>query len=837
MTGLILPPPNQIGAPERYTKWRTLQQEAILAAAESTKRFIVQGMATGCVAASTVIRISRGFPLLATKNLTIEREFRFQNNPRRNPNIRTYTTSMLSRSVLGRQRVNRVVFSGNRQTYRLLLCDGRELRATDDHQIATNVGWVELGAISGNIKVLCEGNKGGTPKAPKKMYKQVGGLIYHPFCDETVSSRDGRLHRVPYHRLVAEAKLSGVGVLDFISICKSDPVIAACMSFLDPADWVVHHTDNDHTNNHPDNLEVITQQEHCALHGKQGGYNHFANRIQEVQVRTVDKPGRDDTFDVVCCEPNHNFLANGIIVHNSGKSLVYVAQALLSAERTVILTSTKALQSQLLTDFAESGLIEIRGLNSYPCNEGKPTGRFGDMRREGLRADRGLPMMCDEAPCQAGAFCPQRDGGCTYYDAYRRATTSTSRLIVTNYAYWMSINKYGEGLGPFDLLVADEAHNAIDELGGFIGTELRPSEVEGVLPSSAKLLPVTASQKDWIRWAAQWHAEAVKALDIIRAAIKGNEKSGGTGGRLTLASMRKVRDLKRLQRKLSTISSMRGEWIIDHTEDHHRNPITKFDPVWPGEYAEGNLFLGIKKVVMVSATVRPKTALMLGIKKDELDFREYPSVFLKERRPVIYFPVGHMNYRSAAASRAAMSMGVDQIIARRLDRKAIIQTVSYQRAREVYQGSQYKGMMMMHDSDNTKEVIERFKASTKPVILVSPVLSTGYDFKYSEAEYQILVKVPFPVTTDKIVKARVVRDPEYKDYITMIALVQMAGRICRAEDDMGETFILDSDFGWWYYGTSGSGAGVRLSPNWFKESVKYQQVLGSPLPKLNRGAI
>lgn len=511
-----------------------------------------------------------------------------------------------------------------------------------------------------------------------------------------------------------------------------------------------------------------------------------------------------------------------------GKSLVVVSTGLLTDSRTVILTATKALQSQYLGDMSEAGMIEIKGLNAYDCLEGGPTGRFGDVRREGFRADRGLPMACDEAPCQSGAFCPRRESGCLYYDAYRKATALSSRLIVTNYAYFMSICKFGEGLGPIDLLVLDEAHNAIDELGGFIGTELRPSEVESVLPGEAQMLAPGADMGDWIAWGSYWFGRASIKLEEIKIAIKRSELNGE---RLNYSVLRRVRDLKRLIRKLETIATMKGDWIIDWTEDHHRHPIIKFDPVWPGEYAESNLFLGIKKIVMVSATVRPKTAEMLGVRYDQMDFREYPSTFPKANRPVIFLPTAHMNRNSAAAGMRDIHNRCDQIISRRLDRKALIQTVSYKRAMEIYVGSKYRDMMMIHDNTNTREVIAQFKASRKPVILVSPVLGTGYDFPYDQAEYQILVKMPFPVTVDKIMKARTARDRGYRDYVTMIELVQMVGRIVRAEDDRGETFILDSDFGWWYYG-----AGSRLCPKWFNEAVVEQQMLGTPLPKLIRAA-
>ena len=518
-----------------------------------------------------------------------------------------------------------------------------------------------------------------------------------------------------------------------------------------------------------------------------------------------------------------------------GKSLVYVSQAKLTDARTVILTSTKALQSQLFGDFSESGLIEIKGLNSYECVEGRPTGRFGDVRREGFRVDRGLPMACDEAPCQAGAFCPKREGGCLYYDAYRKAVRG--KLVVTNYSYWMNINKYGEDkLGDVDLLVLDEAHNALDELGEFIGTSMRQSDIETVLPVGKvpSLLPPSATMEDWVLWATHWHMIADVTLESLKEAIREAEREGSNrkGDRVNHSSLKHARDLKRLISKLATVASMKGDWVIDHTEDRERRPLVKFDPVWPGVYAEDNLFCGVPKVVMVSATMRPKTAHMLGISPADLDFKEYPSTFPKNNRPIIYLPTAKMSRNSEKASMPEMITRVDQIIGRRPDRKGIIHTVSYERARAVYRGSTMRERLLQHDGMNAREVIARFKESKEPLVLISPVLDTGYDFPYEQCEFQIIIKVPFLVTTDKIVNARCERDKEYKDYMAMVKLVQMSGRIVRAEDDQGETFILDTDF-WWYYFKNNA---ARLAPNSFREAVRTDQMLLPPMPKLKRRA-
>lgn len=505
-----------------------------------------------------------------------------------------------------------------------------------------------------------------------------------------------------------------------------------------------------------------------------------------------------------------------------GKTLSYLCTVLLTQSRTIILTSTKALSKQIWLDWAEMGLVEIRGLNSYECVEGRPTGIFGDVRREGFRADAGLPMMCDEAPCQSGVFCRKSKGGCLYYDAYNIA--NSANIIVTNYAYWMSINRWGEGLGRFDLMVLDEAHNAIEELGSFVGTEIKPSEIEAALPGSSR--GVNHDDVDrWREWALRWNSIAVLKLEEYKAIIRAGERKEGEKQKINHTILRKSRDLRRVQQKLETVATMRGDWVIEWQKDSRDNTFVRFDPVWPGEYAKPYLFLDIPKIIMTSATVRPETAIKLGVPKEDIDFVEYPSTFPKQNRPFIWVPTAHMNKNSAESGKHVWHLRMDQIMDRRPNVKGIIHTVSYPRAKEVYYGSEFRSRLLLHDSSNTKEVIEEYKRSTSPVVIVSPVLDTGYDFPHDQCRFQIVAKMPFPVTVDKITQARMARDKGYRDYVTMVKLVQMAGRPVRAEDDWAETFIVDDDFQWWWK------RGKFLVPRWFAESVRFEQLLGMPLTK------
>ncbi len=489
---------------------------------------------------------------------------------------------------------------------------------------------------------------------------------------------------------------------------------------------------------------------------------------------------------VICCAPT-----------GFGKSLVYLAQAKATGMRTVILTSTKGLQDQLISDFGAVGLVDVRGMNNYECLDVYLPGK---------------KVRCDEGPCHAGYRCALKSGGCLYYDAVRKA--KESQLVVTNYAYWMTARQVGIELGEVDLLVLDEAHNAPDELSSFLHVEIQAHEAEGVLGTR---FPEVNAEQDTVRDWAAYHGRIVR--ERLEAIKQGMHE--GQGPKNAVYEAKVLRDLGR---KLDFLAKMRGEWVM---ERHERS--MHWDPVWPGEYAEGYLFAGIEHVVLVSATVRPKTAHLLNIPASDWEFREYPSSFPVERRPVIHVPTVRMNRRTPPGEIKMWLARIDQLIGKRLDRKGIIHTVSYRRRNEIMAASEYKGVMVSHESRNTAAAVHNFKSMKPPAIFVSPSVGTGYDFPYDQVEFQIVGKIPFPDVSTAVMKARTREDPEYTSYLAMQALIQMCGRGMRAEDDRLETLVIDDSMRWfvWKY--------KDFAPKWWLDSVRWVRSNPEPLPKLNAG--
>lgn len=508
---------------------------------------------------------------------------------------------------------------------------------------------------------------------------------------------------------------------------------------------------------------------------------------------------RKDQLEAIydACLSNKRFVTLNMPT-GKGKSLVYAGIAKMLGGRACTLTATKGLQDQLNRDFGESGLEDIRGQQNYHCK---------------LELDEGKKwVMVDQGICHIQPnSCDLKRGGCYFYDAYRASLKA--EWVVTNYSFWFSVHAYGEGLGNFDVLILDEAHEAPEQLAKFMSARI----------SEEDLALLGADPPPPTGW--QWWARQHK--DVVKVRLEALARRTATAK--TLVLFQGIREMKALGQKLEFISNMSGDnWIM---EPGHNS--WQWDPVNVSQYAMGYLFRGIKKVILTSATIRPKTAAMLGIPKGDLLFKEYKSDFPPARRPVLWVPTVQLNYRTEKhiEIRKTYLDRIDQILARRPDRKGIIHTVSYARADFILKNSRYRDRLIGHHRRNTRDVVELFKTRTvngpNNRVLVSPSLSTGWDFPYQECEFQIIVKVGYPDTRSKVMTARCKADKELAAYLTMVDLVQTVGRGMRAKDDQCETIVVDDTIDWFLRRNG------RFAPDWFLESYSRSLALPAPPPALS----
>lgn len=498
--------------------------------------------------------------------------------------------------------------------------------------------------------------------------------------------------------------------------------------------------------------------------------------------------------------------AGACLPTGAGKTLTAMMIARILGEPAVVLTSTKGLQEQYMDDFAEAGLVDMRGKENYAC-AGKP------------------PARCKYGPHEGCLLAG--DLGCTYESARWKA--KQAELLITNYSYWVRANTFGpqvlrlsaspdEGsqiVNPFGLLVCDEGHHAMEALAGALRVSVTERQMSALgLAHYWKEKQGGDNSDELIPWVELAHAAGERAVAELKNstdALKQAAAKGTAPGKLILMRER-VRDLDNLVQALDSIRSMQeGDWVIEHRQGTEIGRVWTFDCVWPAKWAE-KLWCGIPRVLVTSATLKPMSMNLLGIRREDREFKEWPRVFPAQRTPIVHVNTVRMNRHVKDEQLMRWVERIDEIVETRAikgKRKGIVHTVSYARQQFYLEHSKWTAGGWFEANDNTNpesgramDAFERYKAvrgGERGSVLVSPSFSTGWDFPGDQCRWQVIGKIPFPDGRGKVMKARMERDDRYMNYMAMQDLVQACGRGTRSEKDWCEVFVVDDSVRWFLY--------------------------------------
>lgn len=247
--------------------------------------------------------------------------------------------------------------SGVKQTYELVTDSGRRIRATAEHPFLLASGdYVPLGDLATGDEVRVNIGRSTRGRKVKQRYDRTTAR-FHPH-----SSRG----QYWTHRLVVEAHLNKMGFDDYMQRVN-DPVMATSLSIL-PRNVHVHHRNHDHLDNRLDNLELVDPSTHHREHAYAGKMSHVLEQIGSERVTSIAKWHEPEpTYDLTLADDPHNYIANGFVVHNTGKSLLLALLALTKAailEINVTLLGGSMAQSNNVQEHIES-LLTYPGAPSW----------------------------------------------------------------------------------------------------------------------------------------------------------------------------------------------------------------------------------------------------------------------------------------------------------------------------------------------------------------------------------------------------------------------------------------------------------------------------------------
>lgn len=454
----------------------------------------------------------------------------------------------------------------------------------------------------------------------------------------------------------------------------------------------------------------------------------------------------------------------------SGKSLTAMAVGMANGSLTY-LTHSKILQQQIISDFPEASLLQ--GRNNYRC----------------LADDT---LSCDECRHTKNNPCYHKKSSCLYSVA--KKTVLASKLKILNYEYLLAELSYAGQFSGANLYIIDEADNLENSLIQFTTLTFTPFALRrlGLTEPARK----TATSKQGISPWLDFGRMAKDRVSRIIESLSHEIESYGSREGVTDSQISKIKERTRVVRLSERIdiflSKVDDSWIYEENE----GKIT-FRPLWcTPDLANDFLWNHGNKFCLMSASFLAieMQCKVLGIPFDEVDYMQVPSTFNPKQRPIYIRPVANMTAKTAQEETPKLCKEVANILKEHPESKGIIHTASYKLAKDIMEMVNDK-RLIIHNSQDRQMVIDMFKESDKPLVLVSPSLERGISLPDDECEFIICVKALYLSLGDKIVSQRVyssgIGNYWYKSMAAQ-AIIQASGRGMRHEKDHCSIYLLDT---------------------------------------------
>ncbi|TXH10663.1 MAG: hypothetical protein E6R04_04840 [Spirochaetes bacterium] len=307
------------------------------------KRYSIIGDQMGCISGDAVVIVNRAG---CARRMSLRDLYRKFHSDSWRKDIPTRMSSINERGILSLNVVRDVLAKGTKPVLRVSAEreDGTQYSVvcTPDHEISTPAGWVRADQLEVGGEVLTNGIKYcGICKTEtthstykySKFFGECRPCIYRKRSDSRRGGRpdgDGyvRVGRgttfhprrttggVYEHILVYEAYQNELPLADYLERLSRNDLQGL---WFVPKTHAIHHKNGNKVDNRLENLEMLTHSDHQREHAP---IDHIKGmKVAPARVTSIAPDGDIDVYDIVMSDPHRNFIADGVVVHNCGKSL------------------------------------------------------------------------------------------------------------------------------------------------------------------------------------------------------------------------------------------------------------------------------------------------------------------------------------------------------------------------------------------------------------------------------------------------------------------------------------------------------------------------------------
>ncbi len=463
----------------------------------------------------------------------------------------------------------------------------------------------------------------------------------------------------------------------------------------------------------------------------------------------------------------------------SGKSLL--ARAIAGCARTageagpeqVVDAYYTTPQVSQLDDVAEDQLLEdlsvIRGKGNYDCI---------------LPGETDTPVT--QAPCaREREFDCQVKHRCPYFSD--RSIAANRRIAAMTLAYFMQ-TAGSDVFGMRDVVVIDEAHGLGDWAEMYATVEIGPD----TFPLFDEVSPPDVDDlEDAAGYAQRVSTTAERRVKELRGNAEIDPEEAAERDRLN--ELR--RDLDWFVEDYRDPESV-TTWVVDQP-DGEGMPVT-IKPMSPEKYLKHTVWDRGNRFALLSATILNKEAFCanVGLSPDRVALVEVGHTFPVENRPLYDVTRGKMTYEHRDETLPEIARALVRIMQRHPDEKGLVHCHSYaiqDQLEDLLADFGVSERVRSHESADRDAQLAAWKRSDDPDVFLSVKMEEALDLEGDLCRWQLLCKAPYPNTRDSRV-ARRLEDDQWAWYYraALRTVIQACGRVVRAPDDHGATYLGDS---------------------------------------------
>ncbi|MFC4989557.1 helicase C-terminal domain-containing protein [Saliphagus infecundisoli] len=530
-------------------------------------------------------------------------------------------------------------------------------------------------------------------------------------------------------------------------------------------------------------------------------------------------PGYRGAQEQALADIREAFAANRVVLvrapTGSGKSLL--ARAVAGCARTVEEAEPSEAtgayyttpQVSQLDDVAGDDLLSdlriVRGKGNYRCI---------------LPHETNTPV--DRAPCvrERGYDCSVRHR-CPYFSD--RAIAANGSIAAMTLAYFMQ-TAGSEVFRTRDVVVIDEAHGLSEWAEMYATIRLGPRSV----PIWEELrVPDVEGADDPVERTVRYAESLAGTCERHKDELLGEDEL--TPG--------EVRDRDRLQELIGDLEWFVDDyrnpespttWLVDQDpgegdgregkEGGAGGPLT-IKPMDPERYLHHTVWDRGNRFALFSATILDKEAFCrgVGLDPDDVALVDVPHTFPIEHRSLYDVTCGKMTYEHRGETIPKIARTIVRIMQHHPDEKGLIHAHSYaiqERLRDLLADFGVSDRIWSHGREDRDATLEEWKASTGSGVFLSVKMEEALDLEGDLARWQVLCKAPFLNTGDSRVAHRL-ESGQWAWYFraALRTVIQACGRIVRAPDDHGATYLADSSL------LDVFDRSRSAMPGWFAEQV------------------